>query len=361
VLDANLHLQPHDPDYAATHTLPFRYLPGKELSDAPLFHNFLKSVWGADRDYAQKVTALRDVMCMTLFGMGPSFARVVLLYGVAQSGKTQLLRIMENLMPNEAISRVPPYEFDARFRSARLAQSLMNVCGELSERKQIDGAKFKDFVDGGITDGEIKGKDFFQFSPKCTHWFSSNHLPKTQDSSDGFTRRWAVFTFERMLMSDERVRDLGQTIADAEREEIASWVAGAFSRLKTMGDLELPESHFKVITEMSAENDTVAFWYTAEGLRASPLPEWALKKPTLFHPSAAERGDLGKLKAHSLTDLYAHYSAFCIAQSGLKQVGKRRFSLRLRELGALKRFRIIPRFAEDVIDVLIYGIEGDSL
>ncbi len=360
VLDENLHLQPHNPDYGATYTLPFRYLPGKELKDAPLFESFLRSSWGSDPDYLTKIETLREMMCVTLFGLGPSFARVCLLYGVAHSGKTQLMRIMENLMPDNAISRVAPYEFSERFRPVALAHSLMNVCGELSENRNIDGAKFKHFVDGGVIEAEYKHRDAFTFQPKCTHWFSSNHLPKTKDGSDGFARRWVILTFERMIRAEEKVRDLGQMISDQEKEEITSWVVGAFMRLKNCGDITLPASHHKAVMEMSADNDTVAFWFTSEGFGNYKLPDWTYLKPTMFHPSADERAELMTYPEVYLKDLYSDYATFCISQSGLKQVGMRRFSLRLRELGALKNFRMVPKLSEDVIDVNIYGLKGGA-
>ena len=352
-----LEILPHESQFGMTYTMPFRYIPGATLSSAPRFKEFLETIWGTDRDYVGKVKALRQMMAITLFGLGPSFARAVLLFGVPHSGKSQLLRIMELLMPEEAISRISPYDFGDRFQPARLSTSLLNLCGELSESRYIDGAKFKHIIDGSSMAGEFKNQQVFDFKPKATHWFSSNHLPKTKDSSDGFNRRWCVLSFDKAIPISKKIRDLGEVIVAEEREAIASWAVEEITYLKTAADINLPESHHRIVSEMSAENDTVALWLLAEGFKFGVEEDWLMDKPTLFRPSPAEKTQLASVHKIHLQDLYSDYSAFCVAQGNIKQVGKRKFSLRIREIGALKNLKMEPLGMDEIIDVEILGLQ----
>ncbi len=94
---------------------------------------------------------------------------MILLQGAPKTGKSQLLRIASALVPDTARCVVPPNEWSDRFMPAMMNEKLINVCGELSEKKKIDGMKFKDIVDGSEMSGQIKGKDIFQFRRQFPH------------------------------------------------------------------------------------------------------------------------------------------------------------------------------------------------
>lgn len=328
-------LHPHSPSYGMTYTLPYRYLP--ELNnlerDCPKFSKFLWSIWGHNEDYGDRVKALREAIAMTFFAQGTSFARAVLLYGVAQSGKSQLLTIISNLFPPQALSYVTPYKFEDKFEVTELSRSIMNVCGELKEKTKIPGANFKQIVDGSRLNGQYKGKQVFSFTPKATHWFASNYLPKTDDATEGFNRRWLILSFDRTVPKADRVRGLGDMIVAEEREAIASWATSCITTLAQAGDLTLPSSHFKFMSEMASENDSLFFFLTSEK-----------------GPRKLKQGIDCDMKIHA-DKLYESYSAFCYTMPPAKPVGSRRYLQRLRELATFMGYR--------VDDMMVYGLTMD--
>lgn len=311
-------LHPHARRFGCKYTLPYRYLPEMgTLGNAPKFAAFLRSVWGQDKDYQDKVDALREVIASTIFGYGPSFARAVLLYGIGQSGKTQLLTIVENLLPREVISYVTPYDFSDKFKCTELSKSVLNVCGELDEKFNIPAAQFKQVIDGTIMQGQYKQKQIFNFKPKATHWFASNHLPHSKDTTEGFNRRWIIFTFNRMVPKEEKIRGLGDIIVAEEREAIASWAIGCMRDLHKKSDYTFPKSHFKMITEMCSENDSLFFFLTAE------------EGPKKNEDCRVE------------TDrLYEAYKGFCYNVAGTRPIGLRKFYTRLKEMGIILGFKV---------------------
>lgn len=331
----------HNKGYGCTYTLPFRYMP-ELANNHPQFDKFLYSVWGNCKDFTQRVQALREVMCATFLGTGTSFARAVLLYGIAGSGKSQLLEIIKHLMPDNVVTYVTPYEFSDRFLKAELAKSLLNICGELKENEPIPGAAFKSVVDGSSLQGQFKYGTPFPFSPVATHWFASNYLPKTRDVTEGFNRRWLVFSFDHPVRKEDKVRDIGNLIAAEERESIVAWVLGCAKELSTKGDYTIPQSHKEIMKNINSENDTVFFYLTSEeGPRLIQAPQ-NTQNPTLAQLSATSQS---KASAHAdvgilVNQLYEKYSGFCYAVAHAKPVGLRAFLTRLKELGTFMGFTV---------------------
>lgn len=318
-------IHPHGKQWGCTYTMPFCYKP--ELLDsesdmpseklAPKFCDFLRTIWSSDPDFKDKVALLRQVMGATMFGLGPSFQRAVLLFGIGQSGKTQLLRIVEGLLPEGAVSHISPYDFADKFKPVGLATSLMNICGELSASGYIPSEQFKQVVDGTVMQGQFKGQQVFNFKPKAMHWFASNHLPHSKDTTEGFNRRWAILTFNHMVPKEKKVRDIGDKIVADEREAICAWIVAGMKRLETAGDFTLPKSHFERVGDMCAENDSLFFYLVSE------------KGPKKKEGETIE-----------IERIYAGYKGFCYGEAGAKPIGLRKFYTRMKELGIVLGFTI---------------------
>lgn len=260
-LTEDLRLLPHRADFGMTYTLPFRYIvQDKPISlhhQAPLFSEFLETCWGQDSDFTQKVDALQEALLISLFGWGSQFQRVILLHGVAKSGKSQLLNIASALVSDEARSAVNPNAWNEPYTPSHMVGKLLNIAGELSEDRKIDGQRFKDIVDGSeITCRNIYGSPY-RARVTATHWFGSNHIPKTRDTSDGFTRRWLILNFNNPVPESKVQIDIAGKIIVAERETIAAWAIQAMPRLQAQQGYTLPKSHETIMEEMACINNVV--------------------------------------------------------------------------------------------------------
>lgn len=316
-LTQELKLIPHDPDYGMTYVMPFRYMP-EEAGKFPLFARFLGQSWGRDPDFYGKMEALQEAMCVTLFGLGASFQRAILLHGAPSSGKTQLLRIVETLVPTEAKSATPPDSWHDRFMPTQMFGKILNICGELSSKKLIDGQKFKDVIDGSEMHGQYKNQQIFKFKPLVTHWFASNHIPKSEDTSAGFIRRWLFLTFHYPVADQDKIKDLGDLISAQEREAIVSWAAHAITRLIKAHHYTLPMSHKAITEEFSNMNNSVRYF---------------LRESGKVHIGVMENFT-------DETRLYNSYWTFCSGPGGLKPVSMTVFRQMMRELGAEMGFKL---------------------
>ena len=280
-LTQGLKLMPHNPDYGCEYTLPFRFMPEK-ANDAPMFQQFIKSSWGKDEDFEAKKDALQEALCITLFGLGAKFQKAILLHGAPKSGKSQLLKIVELLVPKEGKCTVPPHDWSDKFMPAMMSGKILNICGELSEKKRIEGQVFKDVIDGSERSAQFKNQQIFTMRPELTNWFASNHLPKSDDTSRGFIRRWLMLTFSRPVDDRDIQLDLGERIAQEEREAIVAWAVQAMPRLLDRQHYTIPESHRLLEIEFANVNNSVRMFLVQSGKCKFGIPDAATAEVKAF-------------------------------------------------------------------------------
>lgn len=233
-LTPDLELLPHDPKYGMTYTMPFPYSPDR-AHNTPLFTKYLFDSWGHQPGFDAKLMALQEAMAASLFGVATKYQRAFLLWGEGNCGKSQLLHIISKMCPAEAIANITPYIWDDSQNSFPLAQlsgKIINICSELDEKKCLPSRVFKSVVsaDTPISARHPHGQ-YFSFRPVSSHWFASNHLPKTNDSTDGFSRRWMIFQFDKKVEDKDIIADFGERIVREEMDGIVAWAAEAMPRL----------------------------------------------------------------------------------------------------------------------------------
>lgn len=319
-LTTDLEVLPHREAFGCTYTLPYCWKP--ELEDRAFrFHEFLRRAWGEDDDYEQKVLALQEAICATMFGLGPRYGRAVTLLGVPRSGKTEVLKMVIGLMPDGCYCTVPPADWGDKFLPTELHGRLLNICGELAEDRMIAGERFKSIVEGGEIAGQHKGKPIFKFKPVCAHWFASNHPPRTRDSSEGFNRRWLVLEFKKPVAASERVLDIGNRIIAEEREAIIAWAIPAIKRLEAQADYTLPPSHKRRMHDIANQNNSIRYFLTTSG------------KVRLGGNAASSRISEAKL--------FSEYSIFSSSGVDVRPVGSRAFRAKMRDIAGEFGIQII--------------------
>ena len=255
MLTTDLTLVPHNPDFGMMYTLPFRYVP--DAKPPELFLKMLENFWGHTEDYEERVQMLREAIAATIFGIGPSLGRAVCLYGPGGSGKSQLLDVMTFLVPENARCAIPPNLWDEQYMMSEFIGKLLNICGELPERKLIDGQVFKGTVTGDPVNAQRKFQNTFQFRPEAIHWFSSNNLPKSRDTSRGFNRRWLFIEFDKIVPKDQIVLDIGKKIGQTEIEQVAAWAIGAVTGLLSRNTYTEAISHKRISDDMALQNSNI--------------------------------------------------------------------------------------------------------
>lgn len=306
----------HKPEYGFTYTLPYRYLPD-DSHRCEQFMRFLETCWGRDKDFEDKKLALQEAICATVFGWSPRYQKVFCLYGVARSGKSQLLEIVEGLVPSNSVSSVSFDKWADGPSLVALDGKLVNIVGELAIDANIRSDIFNKVVVGEpISLRQLYGQTYLT-RLRAGHWIGSNHPPSSKDPSEGFNRRWLYFKFNYQVRPEDIIPNIGRKIIAEEREAILAWAMEARARLTKQHGYTLSESHKEFTATVAGYNDSIRFFVTDSG-----------KVQTLG------KDEDGKWIGNPISDVQFHdaYSSYCITAAGVKPVSIRSFKLRLHQL-----------------------------
>jgi P4 family phage/plasmid primase-like protien len=260
-------LRAHDPGYLSPVQISVRF---DSQADCPAWDRFVGEVFPEDaRELAYELAA--DLMCP-----GGSSQQAILLLGEGSNGKSTFLRALTGFIgsPNAAGLSLHKLESD-RFATARLVGKLANICPDLPSAHLWETSIFKAITGGDTLTAECKYKDSFEFDPFCRLVFSANHVPRSEDASHAFFRRWAVIPFDRTFEPDEQTP---REQLDASRLSDPDELSGVLNRAL----LALP----RVRREGFTESDSMrAAWEEFKEM-TDPVSVW-LQHHTIEHAGAS--------------------------------------------------------------------------
>src|SRR3546814_10396038 len=90
-----------------------------------------------------------------------------------------------------------------------------------------------------------------------SHWFASNYLPVSRDTTRGFIRRWLVLDFNHPIREEDKIENLAQILVAEERGAIAAWALEGLHRLLDNRDYTTPSCHEQRLAQMRRINNSV--------------------------------------------------------------------------------------------------------
>jgi putative DNA primase/helicase len=201
----------------------------------------------------------------------------VILVGEGNNGKSAFLENVAHLLGrrNRVALSLHRIETD-RFAAARLVGKLANICPDLPSTDLASTSTFKAITGGDEITGEFKYGDSFNFVPFCRLMFSANHLPRSQDASFAFFRRWRVISFDKTFEGCEAIprRDLDAKLQDpGELSGVLNKALDALPTLRERGFTESP-SMAEAWQEFRETTDPMAVW----------LDRWTVEEPDAWTP-----------------------------------------------------------------------------
>lgn len=146
----------------------------------------------------------------------------------------------------------------------RLAQVDETATGDV-----FDGARTKTLSGREPIAARLLHHEVFAFEPTHKLWIRTNHLPGSQDPSDGFWRRCIPIPFTVQIPEEERIPDLDQRIVAQELPGVLAWaVRGAVEWAR--GGLRVPASIKAVKAQYREDTDLLGQWLAD---RTIPDPE----------------------------------------------------------------------------------------
>lgn len=279
-------LLPHSANHLSLIQLPVTYDPS---ATCPAIEKFVSEVFPAD------AIPLAWELSGWLMRPDTSIQKAVLLTGEGSNGKSTYLQLQVNFLGKHNTSAISLHKLEEnRFASSRLIGKLANICPDLPSSHLESTSTFKALVGNDALDGEFKHKDSFDFTPFCRLVFSANHLPRSQDASHAFFRRWLVVPFDRTIDPSEAVPRTvldAQLSAPGELSGLLNKALDALPRLSQQRGFSESKTVRKAWQEFHATTDPLAVWlskYTVDD------PDAVVPKRTLRAAYGAECEQRGR-------------------------------------------------------------------
>ena len=289
-------LLPHDSKYLQTIQIPHEvkeYVPFPETR----LYRFFKKTKLSKADIKMMLTYI--AYCMTTdYGL----KTFMILVGQSNTGKSVLIRFVENLVGKQNTSALGMHELNARFYPAQLYGKLLNSCADNKTLPLSSIENLKKITGGDLIMHEKKGKEPFFFTSFAKLLFSFNQLPlQLEEKSNAFYKRMRILMMNNELfLNNEYVNDL---CSDESAEEVIPYL------LSLLPLTEIPR------TPMS-DSCVEALRQDSDSIHAF------LSKCCYEDPDSMIRK----------SELYQEYSEFCI-NSGREAHKKHKFMRYMRSLG----------------------------
>ena len=186
----------HSPDWLSPIQIPVNYDPEATCPEIDLFIN---AVFPEDNPclayeiFADIVTPIRSIQ------------KSILLFGEGGNGKSTFLTLLCHFVGDSNCAGISLQKLEAdKFASARLYGKLANVCPDLPNTQLVGTSVFKTITGGDTLVGEFKFKNSFEFVPFARLIFSTNHFPKSSDTSIAFWDRWIVVNFPKRFRGTDK-------------------------------------------------------------------------------------------------------------------------------------------------------------
>ena len=205
--------------------LPYDYNP---VADCLAFKKYLDEVMPEKK--AQDVLA---EYIGWLFTPGLKLEKILFLYGSGCNGKSVFIEIVEALVGKDNVSHESLSdlcgEHGANSR-ANLAGKLLNTCSDVAPNA-FAGDLFKRFARHEPVCMKTLYKDVITTNDYAKMIFCLNELPKTNDISNGFYRRFLIAPFNVQIPKSKIDPELSRKIISQELPGIMNWVLEGRKRL----------------------------------------------------------------------------------------------------------------------------------
>lgn len=205
----SLELLPHDPDYIVTNKIPFDFCVESQAYDMSEIKPLLNALdlWtNHDKDLEKQLYNIFGYCLTSSCALDLFF----IFTGIGSNGKSSFMKFAEYIIPKTMRSALSPKQISDRFSTVDLENKLVNFCHDTNLKTWSNDMSDRIKL---ISSGETIHVDEKNVSPRNIQIFAKlifnmNRLPKSEDTSDGFTRRIIIVPFEHHFVKAEKDENL---------------------------------------------------------------------------------------------------------------------------------------------------------
>lgn len=177
ILDiTTMELKSHSPNVLSTIQIPAKYEDIKNsATSAPTFEKYMLHLVDGDMEKYDIIMQYMGLCISNIYGFRTK--KVLFLVGEGNTGKSQIKKLIENILGNENISTTDLKQLNERFGTSSIYQKRLVGCNDMSYQRISDMSLFKSLTGGDKIMFEFKSKTSFPALFKGAFWFNCNELP----------------------------------------------------------------------------------------------------------------------------------------------------------------------------------------
>jgi putative DNA primase/helicase len=247
----------HTPDIIFTNELPVKY---DSNATYPAITRFLTEILEeSDIPLMQEITGyclLRDYL----------FAKAIMFLGVGANAKSTMLRLIAALLGEENVATPSLHDLVSnRFTKAELYGKLANIHADISAIPLKYTGVFKMLTGQDLIWAEQKHKNPFTFRNYAKLLYSANELPRIEDTTEAFWRRWILIKFSRVFAENDPKTDpriIEKLTTSQELSGFLNWALEGLKRLLKNGKFTTTSMSKEIEKEWVMQTDSLRAFTT---------------------------------------------------------------------------------------------------
>jgi len=196
--------------------------------ETPVMDKLFKEWVG--KDYVQTLYEIIAYCCLRDYPIQVLFCFL----GHGRNGKSQFQKVLSKFLGLENMCSTELDQLsNSRFESFKLFKKLACSMGETNFGVLNNTSLLKKLTGGDLISYEKKNKDPFDEYNYAKIIINSNSLPSSEDSSEGYYRRWNIVEFPNQFKEG---KDIFKTIPDSEYSALARKVCKILPKLLENGE-----------------------------------------------------------------------------------------------------------------------------
>jgi len=185
-------------------------------SDCPKCDAFFRSLLPDEKDVQTCYELIGYCLWKTY-----KLEKAAVLLGEGSNGKDTLLELIKRFLGADNTKSIPLGMLEKDdFAESELFQKLANLAGELSKSAIREDSKFKAITGRSQLSASRKFKEKITFVNFSKQIFAANSLPKVEDTTDGFWRRWIYLQFPYKFESQEVIDKMKESNLDVSKMKL---------------------------------------------------------------------------------------------------------------------------------------------
>jgi putative DNA primase/helicase len=289
-------LHPFTPEKIHIIQVPVKYSPDAKC---PKIIHFFKQV-----NHLEDIPVVQEMFGYCLYKDYP-VAKAFMLLGGGENGKSTSTNLLEAFLGKTNIA-TPSLQnlLDNRFASIELYNKLANIHADLSPAPLQNTGVFKMLTGRDLMWADKKHVDPFQFVNYAKLIYSANELPKTDDRTKAFFRRWIIIEYPNEFPEDSPDTDphiLEKLTTEEELSGLLNWALQGLRRVLENGRFSTTEPMKEIEKKWIIQTDSLRAFCN---IALEKQPESYIVKKDLWetaYQDFCERYDIYSVKQGNMT------------------------------------------------------------